>query len=579
MLTHLKVKGFKKFDAIDFPLNQSVVLIGPNNSGKTSALQALALWDLGLRKWREKRSGGAASKRPGVVINRRDLVALPVPTADLLWKDIHTRSTTRENGKQATQNIRIEIEVHGTSDGKTWQAGFEFDYANQESFYCRPLRLETESAEADRMVIPDVAFETKIALLPPMSGLADREFRKQPGEIAILVGQGQTAQVFRNLCYRVCYPSEASEKPSDSWRNLTAMIRAGFGIELLPPSLAPDKAEILMRYQDPITKVKYDITSAGRGLQQTVLLYAHVLANPKTVLLLDEPDAHLEVLRQRQVYDSLVRLVTDSSGQLIAASHSEVILQEAVHRSTLVSFVGKPKVFTDKLSSQIIKSLTDIGWDQYYQAEQVGWVLYLEDSTDLAILQEFAKILNHPSREHLEKPFVRYIGSNIPQKAREHFFGLKAAKNDFYGLALFDNLDKNLQSSENLFETMWRRREIENYFCSEAILIRWLEDQGDDDLIDPLQDRFAAMTKAISEVKAALELDGEQFDSITVKATDQVLDRVFRRYFQLRNLPLTFRKSQYAELVRYLSPESISDEVTEKLDKIVEVAKRAVVSN
>ncbi len=36
-----------------------------------------------------------------------------------------------------------------------------------------------------------------------MSGLADREFIKQPGEIAFLIGQGQTAQVLRNLCYQI----------------------------------------------------------------------------------------------------------------------------------------------------------------------------------------------------------------------------------------------------------------------------------------------------------------------------------------------------------------------------------------
>ena len=49
MLTRLKLRNFKQFDDADIELGKSVVFIGPNNSGKTSALQALALWDVGLR--------------------------------------------------------------------------------------------------------------------------------------------------------------------------------------------------------------------------------------------------------------------------------------------------------------------------------------------------------------------------------------------------------------------------------------------------------------------------------------------------------------------------------------------------
>ena len=85
MLTRLKLRNFKLFEEIDLKLGRQVVLIGPNNAGKTTALQALALWDIGLKRWIEKRGAGEVPlKRPGVTINRRDLIALPVPTANLL---------------------------------------------------------------------------------------------------------------------------------------------------------------------------------------------------------------------------------------------------------------------------------------------------------------------------------------------------------------------------------------------------------------------------------------------------------------------------------------------------------------
>src|SRR5437016_5622092 len=116
MLTDLTIRNFKRFAEVKIDLGNPVVFIGPNNSGKTSALQALALWDIGLRRWNEKRGGKAApEKRPGVTINRRDLLAVPVPSADLLWHNLHKRDVQKINGAQQTQNIRVDIVVKGVT--------------------------------------------------------------------------------------------------------------------------------------------------------------------------------------------------------------------------------------------------------------------------------------------------------------------------------------------------------------------------------------------------------------------------------------------------------------------------------
>lgn len=57
MLTKLTLRNFKRFDDVEIELANPVVFIGPNNSGKTSAMQALALWDIGVKRWHEKRKG------------------------------------------------------------------------------------------------------------------------------------------------------------------------------------------------------------------------------------------------------------------------------------------------------------------------------------------------------------------------------------------------------------------------------------------------------------------------------------------------------------------------------------------
>jgi len=80
---------------------------------------------------------------------------------------------------------------------------------------------------------------------------------------------------------------------------------------------------------------------------------------------------HLEILRQRQIYQVLTEAARQQRSQIIAASHSEVILNEAADRDVVVAFVGKPHRIDDR-GSQLLKSLKEIGFEHYYQAEQVA---------------------------------------------------------------------------------------------------------------------------------------------------------------------------------------------------------------
>lgn len=371
MLNKLTIRNFKLFQDVELDLGDRVVLIGPNNAGKTSALQALALWDIGVKRWVEKRgAGNVPEKRPGVTINRRDLIAVPVPAANLLWRDLRTQESARGNG---TKKIFIDIVVEGISGGKPWTCGLEFYYANEESLYCRSMRLP----DGGRMEVPQEAAPLRIAYLPPMSGLAANETRLDEGAINVRLGEGRTAEVMRNLCHQVRQSQDGSSK----WAQLAERIEALFGIRLDSPEYIKERGEIVMSYRTR-GNIQLDISSSGRGQQQTLLLLAHMTANPGAVLLLDEPDAHLEILRQRQIYQILTETAMRTGSQIIAASHSEVILNEAADRDVVIAFVGQPHRIDDR-GSQVLKALKEIGFEHYYLAEEVGWVLYLEGSTDL----------------------------------------------------------------------------------------------------------------------------------------------------------------------------------------------------
>ncbi len=369
MITRIAIRNFKMFDDVEVELGARTVLIGPNNSGKTSALQALALWELGVRRWNEKRAGSAMpEKRPGVTISRRDIIALPVASAKLLWRDLHVREVSRPDGKQRTANIFIDITVEGVTAGRQWTCGLEFYYANEESLYCRPLRTG-DGKDPSRMPVPDEAASVRVAFLQPMSGLAANEPVLELGRVNVLLGEGQTAQVLRNLCYRI----HEQDEDHATWHELADHMRRLFGVELLPPKFIVERGEITMGYSEH-GGPELDLASSGRGCQQTLLILAHLYANPNTVLLLDEPDAHLEMLRQRQTYKLISDVAEQQDSQVVAASHSEVLLNEAAEQDTLVAFVGKPHRIDDR-GSQALKSLREIGFDQYYQAEQTGQAL------------------------------------------------------------------------------------------------------------------------------------------------------------------------------------------------------------
>lgn len=571
MLTKIIVRNFKLLDDVEIELGQRVVLIGPNNSGKTSALQALALWLVGLRAWMAERGGKALpEKRPGVTINRKDLISSPVPSADLLWFGKHLRATKN----QRTQNIRIDILVEGVTDDKAWQCGFEFDYSNAESFVCRPAR---EIGFADNPVkdskftsVPSAAESVKIAFLPPMSGLAAVEPKWEPGRVDVLLGEGQTAQVLRNLCLHVANLSDTAP-----WLSIVKSIRQLFGVTLNPPVHIVQRGEVTMSYDDQ-NGVELDLSCAGRGLQQTLLLLAYMHANRGSVLLLDEPDAHLEILRQRQIYQLIGNLAEEHGSQIVAASHSEVVLSEAAQRDIVVAFVGKPHRIDDR-GSQVHKALREISYDKYYQAEQRGWVLFLEGSTDLAILQAFAATLNHPAASALESPFVEFVGNNIIA-ARSLFQGLREAKSDLIGLAIYDSSTNNATPAPEPRELFWRKREIENYLCFEEVLMAYAVHGLPDDLIGLVEknEQRSIMKDCILAMVEALRIQRKPSPwDPTCKVSDDFLAPLFENYYDRLGVTNIMRKTNFHVLASRVSAEKIDPEIVEKLDAIAEAALQA----
>ncbi len=521
MLTGLKIRNFKRLHDVELELGQTVLFIGPNNSGKTTALQALALWEIGLRKCLEKRNGER-------VINRRDLTAIPVPEAGLLWNDL----------AHATD---LEITVSGINFGERWDCAIHFRYANPESIFCW---TDTEGGlQAARW--------TAITYLPPMSGLVATEDRLHPGAINVRIGEGRSSEVLRNLCLQL-----STIKP-DSWQQVTARIHQLFGVTLQEPEFLVECGQIEMLYEE--RGLELDLICAGQGLRQTLLLLTYLYTHPGCVLLLDEPDVHLETLKLRQIYRALKEVAAVEQCQLLIATHSAVLLNETGNSDVVIAFVGTPHRI-DRHKAQLRKALATIGFDHYALAREWGWVLYLESSQDLAILRALAMRLQHPAAPILQSPFVHYV-ANVPGKAREHFFGLREAKPDLAGIAIYDRLGFALTESGPLRQLEWRQRELENYLCFPETLLAFAGDNA------------GVMQQAIDKVADALRTlrKPDPFGPDT-KASDDFLDTLFQEFHSRLGQRNLMQKTDYHTLAPYVPLHLIDPEISEKLDAILATA-------
>jgi hypothetical protein len=171
---------------------------------------------------------------------------------------------------------------------------------------------------------------------------------------------------------------------------------------------------------------------------------------------------------------------------------------------------------------------------------------------------------------------------NRPVKARDHFYGLREAKGDLVGFALFDRVDAQLQQRPELREYMWKRREIENYLCSQETLLRFAEAHVRELSLGPLfepaeqQRQREIMQQCIEDFvpRAALRDPSDRW-WVDTKASDEFLDRLFEAFFKKLGLPNLMGKTRYHVLARHVPKSQIDPEVSNVLDMIQKTALEA----
>ena len=188
MISKVTIQNFKRFrEPTEFALkpNGLTFLAGGNNSGKSTLLQALAVWEFG-RSVIELNKGEAGllarAAGSGVGVGAEEFSPIALPDLKHLWSDLHS-------GGGYGLRIRCEWRIDQAAlDAR--QLEIAFSLANDRLF----VRCNDSNLVADNFI-------PRMAYLPPFAGIGAREERMIPAVRKRLVGRGLAGAVLRNLLY------------------------------------------------------------------------------------------------------------------------------------------------------------------------------------------------------------------------------------------------------------------------------------------------------------------------------------------------------------------------------------------
>ncbi|MFN8338664.1 MAG: AAA family ATPase [Saprospiraceae bacterium] len=551
MITRISIRNFRQIKEQAIDLSQSVVIIGPNNGGKTTLLQAISLFAIATKAWGTTKLNkkSKAQKRTGVAINLEEILNISVSDFKELWTDLIVREgVTNDDGKPIPKNIRIEIIAEGYTNNENWKTGFEFDYGRDSLIYARLAKDHTNS----QYEFPEVILSENIGFLPSVAGLKPTEDKLEIGSILRYIGSGNTSDVLRNVCY-LLYDKE----DKTGWKQFVVEIESLFRIQLNPPRYIIATGLLKMTYNEG-RKKNVDLSSLGSGTKQAILLFAYLLAFPNTVNLLDEPDAHLEVIRQSNIYDKISDIAKKTNSQLIVASHSESVMNRAFGKDMVIS--GMFGEFKIENQEKYIKSvLREIGYEEFIIAKQRPYILYFEGTTDLDFIKAYCKKLEFSEiAQFIEENVYPYPVGNDVNRMRSHFAALKNFIPNLKGYAIFDNLRRTIENNQpGLLIKQWNRNEIENYLPLPLTLYTYINSLQIGGIFES---RFKQIVEGRIPPDALNDFDNSFW--YTTKISDEFLTPIFEKFFDEMRIPRGIMdKSKFYQLVEFINPELIDQEI------------------
>lgn len=509
MIKELHVQNFKRFRSQSFQFRPSAVTLiaGGNNSGKSTLLQALAVWEF-CRTLIETEKGRSALegtyRSDGVRVNAENFSPVALPNFTHLWTNLKPRQGYESGRKNGAYTLKIKCKWDVVlQEGIPVERELEFGMTlAHDSLYVKPLHSTVNAGDP----IPRCAY------LPPFAGITAREERMSPAAQRRLIGRGLAGASLRNILFDLHQRNKKALDTalagrrklsgeerrrfyqSDPWFQLTEVLQRVFqcdlqvlsfnelyhttiGVELFRGNF---QAGRFTKFRDYMQR---DIMVEGNGFLQWLSVYALAVTPEINVLLLDEPDAHLHPSLQAHLLDRLKSLARENNKQVLLATHSTEILRRV--EPTEIYAMQKDKYGYLTQNEQRIGLFEGLGTEYLPKLDQLRQhrrVIFYEGSFDEAILRILANTLGQPLPANL----VFWQFKDGHSNCRILFRQLCAEIQGLKGVAIRDRdslelatIGANLtesgypdSSGNGLLCRTWRRRHLENYLIVPPAIAR-----------------------------------------------------------------------------------------------------------
>ena len=466
MIHKLTLRNFKSIDEQTYDFTDFDLLVGRNNSGKSTVLQALAIWQFCVDEFSRTRRSDSSSK--GIQVILPNFTALPVPEFRLLWKDLAVGQGRTASDPQKL--ILIEIIVHWHSaDQHSQEFGIGLRYQTSQTLYAIPTGGWAKYRQLENSL-------PKIAYVPPFSGLEPTEKRLDEAPIRQQVGKGQPGSVLRNLLLRVCPMGDRTSKtaplPPD-WHELVSTVDRWFSVALARPRYEDGKdIYIEVEYQksggrgEAANGKCLDIIAGGSGFHQALTLLAFFYGYPATTILLDEPDAHLHVNLQRAILDYFKKKSSEKGVQFLIATHAEEFAK-GVDAHQILSLLKQVPTRIESTPA-VLRAMSEVSNEDITRLAGAPYMVYVEGESDERILRGWAEQCG--ALPVMDKICFKKMGGGnklaMKSWADAHFEALGQIVPGVKRLMLFDYDDADNAfhpQEDNPALVEWKRKNIENY--------------------------------------------------------------------------------------------------------------------